>query len=351
MTKCPYVPPHPWNIDFPHLMLRAKHVQHRKGEHSFPRQTTVEHARARQHRRHSRGRRDRQRGERHEGSAASCWRPRSAWTRRRRSRSFIRTPAAKRARRAAGKATQVTATDETRGKVALFVTCYGDRNEPHMPEDLTVGVRAQRHSGEGGGQGKVLRHAQARARRSRDGGEVQELQHSAAEGAHRRRLRHRRAHSLLRAHVQAGAAADVPRGRGRAGGQGTHLRSVRIPDAAPQGGTAAHRFHAEARQGQLPRALPSARAEHRAQDARRAQARAGDHGRRHRALLGSQRHLRGEEGIPRGFGEDRQAGGFDESRRRRPITTRATARWRATRSTAGFRPMRRARGRASPNIP
>ncbi|HEY7996035.1 MAG TPA: hypothetical protein VIE14_04175, partial [Steroidobacteraceae bacterium] len=21
-TKCPYVPPHPWNIDFPHLMLR-----------------------------------------------------------------------------------------------------------------------------------------------------------------------------------------------------------------------------------------------------------------------------------------------------------------------------------------
>jgi Fe-S oxidoreductase len=24
MSKCPYVPPHPWNIDFPHLMLRAK---------------------------------------------------------------------------------------------------------------------------------------------------------------------------------------------------------------------------------------------------------------------------------------------------------------------------------------
>jgi len=26
MTKCPYVPPHPWNLDFPHLMLRAKAV-------------------------------------------------------------------------------------------------------------------------------------------------------------------------------------------------------------------------------------------------------------------------------------------------------------------------------------
>ena len=29
MTKCPYVPPHEWNIDFPHLMLRAKHAQFR----------------------------------------------------------------------------------------------------------------------------------------------------------------------------------------------------------------------------------------------------------------------------------------------------------------------------------
>nr|WP_067298412.1 heterodisulfide reductase-related iron-sulfur binding cluster [Marinobacterium profundum] len=26
MTKCPYVPPHDWNVDFPHLMLRAKAV-------------------------------------------------------------------------------------------------------------------------------------------------------------------------------------------------------------------------------------------------------------------------------------------------------------------------------------
>jgi hypothetical protein len=24
MSKCPYVPPHEWNVDFPHLMLRAK---------------------------------------------------------------------------------------------------------------------------------------------------------------------------------------------------------------------------------------------------------------------------------------------------------------------------------------
>jgi glycerol-3-phosphate dehydrogenase subunit C len=33
-TKCPYVPPHAWNIDFPHLMLRAKAVKARKGGNS-----------------------------------------------------------------------------------------------------------------------------------------------------------------------------------------------------------------------------------------------------------------------------------------------------------------------------
>ena len=29
-TKCPYVPPHPWQVDFPHLMLRAKAVKFSK---------------------------------------------------------------------------------------------------------------------------------------------------------------------------------------------------------------------------------------------------------------------------------------------------------------------------------
>jgi glycerol-3-phosphate dehydrogenase subunit C len=30
MTKCPYVPPHEWNLDFPHLMLRAKAYKHKQ---------------------------------------------------------------------------------------------------------------------------------------------------------------------------------------------------------------------------------------------------------------------------------------------------------------------------------
>jgi glycerol-3-phosphate dehydrogenase subunit C len=32
MTKCPYTPPHPWQLDFPHLMLRAKAIKFRNGE-------------------------------------------------------------------------------------------------------------------------------------------------------------------------------------------------------------------------------------------------------------------------------------------------------------------------------
>ncbi len=31
MTKCPYTPPHAWNLDFPHLMLRAKAIKFSQG--------------------------------------------------------------------------------------------------------------------------------------------------------------------------------------------------------------------------------------------------------------------------------------------------------------------------------
>jgi Fe-S oxidoreductase len=32
MTKCPYTPPHEWNVDFPHLMLRAKAYKFKNGD-------------------------------------------------------------------------------------------------------------------------------------------------------------------------------------------------------------------------------------------------------------------------------------------------------------------------------
>ncbi len=35
MTKCPYVPPHPFNVDFPHLMLRHRAMEEKQGKVSF----------------------------------------------------------------------------------------------------------------------------------------------------------------------------------------------------------------------------------------------------------------------------------------------------------------------------
>jgi glycerol-3-phosphate dehydrogenase subunit C len=35
LTKCPYVPPHEFDLDFPHLMLRARAIEHKKGNTSF----------------------------------------------------------------------------------------------------------------------------------------------------------------------------------------------------------------------------------------------------------------------------------------------------------------------------
>jgi glycerol-3-phosphate dehydrogenase subunit C len=35
MTKCPYVPPHPFNVDFPHLMLRHRAMEEKQGKVTF----------------------------------------------------------------------------------------------------------------------------------------------------------------------------------------------------------------------------------------------------------------------------------------------------------------------------
>jgi Fe-S oxidoreductase len=137
MTKCPYVPPHPWNIDFPHLMLRAKHHQHRNGEHNF-RDKLLSNTRglgsiagipvvAEIVNAVNGTKAGRALLEATLGVAASAPIPK-----------FHSKTGSKRARRI-GKATgAVTPTETTRGKVALFVTCYGDRNEPHLPEDLAA---------------------------------------------------------------------------------------------------------------------------------------------------------------------------------------------------------------------
>jgi len=42
MTKCPYVPPHAFNLDFPHLILRARAAEAKQGKTSFTQQQLAE---------------------------------------------------------------------------------------------------------------------------------------------------------------------------------------------------------------------------------------------------------------------------------------------------------------------
>jgi Fe-S oxidoreductase len=136
MTKCPYVPPHEWNLDFPHTMLRAKAVKHRQGEVKLrdriltstdvvggfagipivaPVVNTVNGIGP-----------ARKALEAVAGIHSEAWLPRfeSRSLRRRLDRLPDDTPGVPAGR--------------TRGKVALFATCYMNRNEPGPGEDLVA---------------------------------------------------------------------------------------------------------------------------------------------------------------------------------------------------------------------
>jgi glycerol-3-phosphate dehydrogenase subunit C len=138
MTKCPYVPPHPWNVDFPHLMLRAKAVRARK--EGIPARdrllsatdavgriagipVVVEIVNAA-----NRNPAGRAMLEKALGVARSA--PVPAY--------HARTARDRLARRQPPSSVQPQATEETRGRVALFATCYGNRNEPQLDEDLVA---------------------------------------------------------------------------------------------------------------------------------------------------------------------------------------------------------------------
>ncbi|HUN27033.1 MAG TPA: heterodisulfide reductase-related iron-sulfur binding cluster [Steroidobacteraceae bacterium] len=138
MTKCPYVPPHPWNIDFPHLMLRAK---------------------ANRARREGLGLR-----ERLLASTEAVGRIAgipvvaevvNAVNRTTAGRALLeatlgvardapvppyraRTARARLRRTLADPARAGTPTETTRGRVALFTSCYANRNEPELAEDLVA---------------------------------------------------------------------------------------------------------------------------------------------------------------------------------------------------------------------
>ncbi len=141
MTKCPYVPPHPWALDFPHLMLRAKAVRTRKEGVSLrnralaateavgriagiPVVAQVVNA-------VNRSSAGRALLEKTLGVDATAPVPQyhSRTARKRLQRLGT-------AEGTGGAAAQ--ATPETSGKVALFTTCYGNRNEPELNEDLAA---------------------------------------------------------------------------------------------------------------------------------------------------------------------------------------------------------------------
>lgn len=137
MVKCPYVPPHEWNLDFPHLMLRAKAVRYKKEGASFrdklltkpdtmgqffgiPIVAGVVNAANKSPA--IRGmvesalgiHKDAELPEFHTGNAAKRDAARSK------------------------PQLEVKAGEKTTGKVAIFATCYGNHNEPGLIDDLTA---------------------------------------------------------------------------------------------------------------------------------------------------------------------------------------------------------------------
>jgi len=136
MTKCPYVPPHPWNVDFPHLMLRAKAVKF-KQQGASRRDKLItstdltgklagipvvsQTVNAVNKNPFARKILQSQLGI-HADAHLPEYAPRTLSQRLAKHKSTI----------------TAEPTEDTRGKVALFGTCYSSYNEPQLGEDLVA---------------------------------------------------------------------------------------------------------------------------------------------------------------------------------------------------------------------
>ena len=133
MTKCPYVPPHQWNVDFPHLMLRAKAAKFKQDGLSLrdrflsntdalgsfagiPIVTQAVNA-------VNKTAAARQVIEAVLGVDAKAWLPEFAL------KKF-------RSGAVAASSTEVKNGERTPGKVAIYATCYVNYNEPGIGHDL-----------------------------------------------------------------------------------------------------------------------------------------------------------------------------------------------------------------------
>ena len=136
MTKCPYIPPHEWNIDFPHLMLRAKAVKFKKGDTKFRDKVlsstdrvgklagipvVVDVVNKMNQNPTFRKQLDKVLGV-HPDAKIPSYHSHTGRDRVTRNKTLDESKAV-----AAGRTT---------GKVAIFATCYGNYNEPHIVDDL-----------------------------------------------------------------------------------------------------------------------------------------------------------------------------------------------------------------------
>jgi len=137
MSKCPYVPPHPWNVDFPHLMLRAKAFRFKN-----------QPIRARDRILSSTDMVGRLAGIPVVAETVNAVNRTTLGRKLLEKTLGVHSQAPipeyhsrtyrKRHQRAEHPALEPVAAGGTRGKVVLFATCYGNRNEPELGEDLTA---------------------------------------------------------------------------------------------------------------------------------------------------------------------------------------------------------------------
>jgi len=135
VVKCPYVPPHPWNVDFPHLMLRAKARQFDAGTMKHPVRDRILSSTDRNGKlatipvvvqmvnAASKSRPLRALGEKVAGVDKDAWVPEFA-------------PRKFRPNAARSKPHVVKDGPLTPGRVAIFSTCYVNYNEPGIGHDL-----------------------------------------------------------------------------------------------------------------------------------------------------------------------------------------------------------------------
>ncbi|TDJ67183.1 MAG: Fe-S oxidoreductase [Proteobacteria bacterium] len=136
-TKCPYVPPHPWNVDFPHLMLRAKAVNHTQGGTRMRDKILTATDRvgtlatipvvAPVINKANEIKVVRKLLEKTLGVHAEAPLPK-----------YSSNTARKRIMQHGAGTVTVTATAATTGRIGIFLTCYGNRNAPQMVEDMAM---------------------------------------------------------------------------------------------------------------------------------------------------------------------------------------------------------------------